>query len=103
MVGAERFELPTLCSQSRCATRLRYAPTLVIIAPWAPNLKSQTSTPNVPQGPAVLWGAPENLHPLTTSIATTARTPKNSSFEACPSPPDSAKRKLSKLADCPAN
>ena len=27
MVGAERFELPTLCSQSRCATRLRYAPT----------------------------------------------------------------------------
>ena len=28
MVGAERFELPTLCSQSRCATRLRYAPTL---------------------------------------------------------------------------
>ena len=27
MVGAERFELPTLCSQNRCATRLRYAPT----------------------------------------------------------------------------
>ena len=27
LVGAERFELPTLCSQSRCATRLRYAPT----------------------------------------------------------------------------
>ena len=26
MVGAERFELPTLCSQNRCATRLRYAP-----------------------------------------------------------------------------
>src|SRR5689334_5392330 len=26
VVGAERFELPTLCSQSRCATRLRYAP-----------------------------------------------------------------------------
>ena len=30
MVGAERFELPTLCSQSRCATRLRYAPTVYI-------------------------------------------------------------------------
>jgi hypothetical protein len=29
MVGAERFELPTLCSQSRCATRLRYAPTFI--------------------------------------------------------------------------
>ena len=27
LVGAERFELPTLCSQNRCATRLRYAPT----------------------------------------------------------------------------
>ena len=26
VVGAERFELPTLCSQNRCATRLRYAP-----------------------------------------------------------------------------
>ena len=28
MVGAERFELPTLWSQTRCATRLRYAPTV---------------------------------------------------------------------------
>jgi hypothetical protein len=28
VVGAERFELPTLCSQSRCATRLRYAPSM---------------------------------------------------------------------------
>ena len=27
LVGAEGFELSTLCSQSRCATRLRYAPT----------------------------------------------------------------------------
>ena len=26
MVGAARFELATPCSQSRCATRLRYAP-----------------------------------------------------------------------------
>ena len=30
MVGAARFELATLCSQSRCATRLRYAPTPAI-------------------------------------------------------------------------
>jgi len=27
MVGAVRFELTTLWSQTRCATRLRYAPT----------------------------------------------------------------------------
>ena len=26
MVGVERFELPTLWSQTRCATRLRYTP-----------------------------------------------------------------------------
>src|SRR3954447_18652947 len=30
MVGAEGFEPPTLCSQSRCATRLRYAPTALV-------------------------------------------------------------------------
>ena len=42
LVGAERFELPTLCSQSRCATRLRYAPTLfdcsanwLVPGPWS--------------------------------------------------------------------
>ena len=29
MVGAEGFEPPALCSQSRCATRLRYAPTFL--------------------------------------------------------------------------
>src|ERR1700677_4310044 len=28
MVGAEGFEPSALCSQSRCATRLRYAPTV---------------------------------------------------------------------------
>ncbi len=31
MVGAAGFELATLCSQSRCATRLRYAPTVNIL------------------------------------------------------------------------
>lgn len=31
MVGAAGFELATLCSQSRCATRLRYAPTASIL------------------------------------------------------------------------
>ncbi len=29
MVGATGFEPATLCSQSRCATRLRYAPTFL--------------------------------------------------------------------------
>jgi hypothetical protein len=37
MVGAEGFEPPALCSQSRCATRLRYAPTLFDCnADWLP-------------------------------------------------------------------
>ena len=30
MVGAEGFEPPTLWSQTRCATRLRYAPTFPV-------------------------------------------------------------------------
>ena len=34
MVGAAGFELATLCSQSRCATRLRYAPTKPQIVAW---------------------------------------------------------------------
>ena len=36
LVGAEGFEPPALCSQSRCATRLRYAPTVFVdcIANW---------------------------------------------------------------------
>ena len=29
LVGAAGFELATLCSQSRCATRLRYAPNAI--------------------------------------------------------------------------
>ena len=28
LVGAGRFERPTPCAQGRCATRLRYAPTI---------------------------------------------------------------------------
>src|SRR5690606_39981913 len=33
LVGAEGFEPPTLCSQSRCATRLRHAPPYPLSAP----------------------------------------------------------------------
>ena len=32
MVGATGFEPATLCSQSRCATRLRYAPTDAMVS-----------------------------------------------------------------------
>src|SRR3954468_20114086 len=51
MVGATGFEPATLCSQSRCATRLRYAPTLKMLdltanlaqvagpRPWPPGVK----------------------------------------------------------------
>ncbi len=31
MVGVERFELPALWSQTRCATRLRYTPTVEVV------------------------------------------------------------------------
>jgi hypothetical protein len=31
LVGAGRFERPTPCAQGRCATRLRYAPTLYFL------------------------------------------------------------------------
>ena len=31
MVGVERFELPTLWSQTKCATRLRYTPNIGFI------------------------------------------------------------------------
>jgi hypothetical protein len=31
LVGATGFEPATLCSQSRCATRLRYAPTVKLL------------------------------------------------------------------------
>ena len=33
MVGVERFELPALWSQTRCATRLRYTPTMLSYPP----------------------------------------------------------------------
>lgn len=38
VVGAEGFEPPTLWSQTRCATKLRYAPK--IYTPWWPEAES---------------------------------------------------------------
>jgi hypothetical protein len=38
MVGARGFEPPTPCAQDRCATRLRYAPT---ISQWVEALKRE--------------------------------------------------------------
>ena len=43
MVGAERFELPTLWSQTRCATRLRYAPKRLIIAGLPDDCRTATA------------------------------------------------------------
>ena len=39
LVGAAGFELATLCSQSRCATRLRYAPTARILTRQIPRVE----------------------------------------------------------------
>ena len=59
LVGAVGFELTTLCSQSRCATRLRYAPKTETI----PELKKSClteATSDVILGFAALW-LDENL------------------------------------------
>jgi hypothetical protein len=62
MVGAEGFEPPTLCSQSRCATRLRYAPmTCFIVArrglpiSLAHKLSRQLTTSRAGTGPVGSW------------------------------------------------
>ena len=41
MVGARRFELPTPCAQGRCATRLRYAPSMTEAILHAKPMKSR--------------------------------------------------------------
>src|SRR4051794_9928120 len=46
LVGAAGFEPATLCSQSRCATRLRYAPN------WPPRLMPPSSPASKPEGQA---------------------------------------------------
>jgi hypothetical protein len=46
MVGAEGFEPPTLCSQSRCATRLRYAPTSVDCIARMPCISALRAVPH---------------------------------------------------------
>src|SRR4030095_4224997 len=50
VVGAEGFEPPALWSQTRCATRLRYAPTAVDY-PTGPR---PSSVDRVPPAPAIL-------------------------------------------------
>lgn len=47
LVGAEGFEPPTLCSQSRCATRLRYAPTPHRFYRAHPHHRACPSTPGI--------------------------------------------------------
>ena len=46
LVGAGGFEPPTPCSQSRCATRLRYAPTS-IACQWLNNRQSLPAIPDI--------------------------------------------------------
>jgi hypothetical protein len=65
VVGAEGFEPPTLWSQTRCATRLRYAPTCRLshgaadsrtctspLAPKDPECFDSSSQPDWPRSPA---------------------------------------------------
>jgi len=54
MVGETGFEPATLCSQSRCATRLRYSPTHVAITDLA-------ATASLLVGPAGFEPATEPL------------------------------------------
>ncbi len=57
MVGTGRFELPTPCTQNRCATRLRHAPTICgwFLAPSQAFEKPKFGT--VMQGPKGLLSA----------------------------------------------
>ena len=48
LVGAEGFEPPTPCSQSKCATRLRYAPTRDWLVFWG--VPGRRSSPKLPTG-----------------------------------------------------
>ena len=59
LVGAVGFELTTLCSQSRCATRLRYAPKTETIPEFKNSCLTET-TGNVIFGFFAL-GLNENL------------------------------------------
>src|SRR5918993_710324 len=47
VVGAEGFEPPTLWSQTRCATRLRYAPTPFIILHYGSGVAAEMGVVNV--------------------------------------------------------
>ena len=48
LVGAGRFERPTPCAQGRCATRLRYAPTVEasLILNHFHNFRNRPGRPN---------------------------------------------------------
>ncbi len=47
MVGVERFELPALWSQTRCATRLRYTPTEVYLDLVQPKIKPRNTLKHI--------------------------------------------------------
>lgn len=62
MVGVERFELPTLWSQTRCATRLRYTPCRDWQREYTVHFASQPINPAVAADFSPdLWTQHENL------------------------------------------
>jgi hypothetical protein len=52
LVGAGRFELPTPCSRSKCATRLRYAPPDLVVQDF--HWKASSRVPSGPTGETAL-------------------------------------------------
>ena len=70
MVGAEGFEPPTLCSQSRCATRLRYAPTISFDC--NPNFVSSPG-PRPYAGSRVPSSCPDALQPVLNGVKMESR------------------------------
>src|ERR1700733_16133339 len=53
LVGAARFELTTPCAQGRCATRLRYAPTIIDCSSARPSCYPYTQVLVEERGPPV--------------------------------------------------
>ena len=65
LVGAGRFELPTPCSRSKCATRLRYAPPDRMKARWGRICQASPPYSGRPAGPQGRTGARFRCSPFT--------------------------------------
>src|SRR5204862_6225253 len=61
LVGARGFEPPTPCSQSRCATRLRYTPTVAAV--FQQVLRAAHSDPTAcAGGRSEVFGGSDSIH-----------------------------------------